>query len=47
MGLRRRDPPLDVHVMPSFQVGQTVIYAQLNPLGDYIICRIGGGGKDR
>ena len=41
------DPPLDMQVMPRFHNHQTVAYAQLDPLGEYIAYRVGGGGYDR
>ena len=41
------DPPLDMQVMPTFHDDQTVVYAQLDPLGKYIAYRVGGGGYDR
>jgi len=34
-------------VMSSFHNDQTVVYAQLDPFGEYIAYRIGGGGYDR
>jgi hypothetical protein len=36
-----------MQVMPSFHNNQTVVYAQLDPLGEYIAYRVGGGGYDR
>jgi Phage 5-bladed beta propeller receptor binding platform domain len=42
-----QDPPLDMQVMASFHNDQTVVYAQLDPLGEYIAYRVGGGGYDR
>ena len=41
------DPPLDMQVMPTFHDDQTVVYAQLDPLGEYIAYRVGGSGYDR
>jgi hypothetical protein len=41
------NPPLDMEVMPSFHNEQTVVYAKLDPLGEYIAYRVGGGGYDR